>query len=316
MIFTLSKLKEVQSYESRATSVDLPLIYSENSQNNAISTIPSTLNFPPRRVGAAATTLHGKTYLFSGRGGIAMIPIEEHGSLWAFDPTTANWDLQTPTSSIQPYPEARSYHSLTNDGRDTVYLHGGCPESGRLSDLWSFHIPSKSWTRLMSAPGPPRGGTSIAFSGGLLYRMNGFDGKTEQGGTLDIYSPDTNTWVTHVYHADGQSGPGPRSVSALISLTVNGRLSLLTLFGERDPSPLGHHGAGKMLDDVWIFDVESRVWSEVQAGGYLTEPFIGEELKPAPRGWFAAEAIGGCIAVQGGLGESNERLGDVWLLKF
>ena len=148
--------------------------------------------------------------------------------------------------------------------------------------------------------------------------MNGFDGQTEQGGALDIYDIDTNSWASHMYAPDGKSGPEPRSVSALISLDIGQRPSLVTLFGERDPSTLGHQGAGKMLSDVWVLDLESKVWTKVDLGSGEDElssaNWSGE--KPPARGWFAAEAFGQGIVVQGGLGESNERLGDVWLLTF
>ena len=141
--------------------------------------------------------------------------------------------------------------------------------------------------------------------------MNGFDGKTEQGGSLDVYDPTSNTWSSRHYLADGVSGPTPRSVSALLPLVVGGQPSLVTLFGERDPSSLGHQGAGKMLGDVWIYDIDSATWSEVATTG-------ADALnEPAPRGWFDADVVSQSqILVLGGLGETNERLRDAWLLKF
>lgn len=198
---------------------------------------------------------------------------------------------------------------MTTNGKDTIYLHAGCPEKGRLSDLWSFNLTSKQWKELASAPPPPRGGPSIAFADGLLYRMNGFDGNTEQGGNVDIYSPDTDTWTSHAFKPDGKEGPEARSVSALLPVRIEGRTFLVTLFGERDPSSLGHQGAGKMLGDVWAFDVESRVWTEVRQSG---------DARPVPRGWFAADVWDDHrrVVVQGGLDESNARLGDLWVLSF
>jgi N-acetylneuraminic acid mutarotase len=196
---------------------------------------------------------------------------------------------------------------MTSDGADTLYLHAGCPETGRLSDLWAFRLSTREWTRLASAPDPPRGGTSIAFADGALYRMNGFDGKSEQGGSVDVYSPETNTWWSYAFVADGVSGPEARSVSALLPVRIGCRVALVTLFGERDPSALGHQGAGKMLGDVWVFGVEERSWMRVDVQGEA----------PRARGWFAADVLGeNAIVVQGGLDESNGRLGDVWILSF
>jgi hypothetical protein len=146
--------------------------------------------------------------------------------------------------------------------------------------------------------------------------MNGFDGKTEQGGALDTFDTATNAWKTISFSADGVSGPEARSVAALLAVTIAGRESLVTVFGERDPSSLGHAGAGKMLGDVWAFDVHDEKWSQVNIAG-----LDSDDGKPAPRGWFDADVVafeGGRsgVVVHGGLAESNERLGDVWVLEF
>jgi N-acetylneuraminic acid mutarotase len=238
-----------------------------------------------------------------------MAPIEEQGAVWEYDTSTSTWCLIEPaTTKSAAVPAARSYHCMTSNGKDTLYIHAGCPESGRLSDLWAFNVPRKEWTELAPAFDPPRGGTSITFADGKLYRMNGFDGKTEQGGNLDTYTPETNSWDTHVYTPDGKQGPSPRSVSALLAISVKGRSYLITLFGERDPSSLGHQGAGKMLGDVWGFDIENKKWEQVD--------LQGSEL-PLARGWFDADiAASNSILVHGGLGESNDRLGDVWKFEF
>lgn len=120
--------------------------------------------------------------------------------------------------------------------------------------------------------------------------------------------PEKNEWNTIKFPADGISGPSPRSVSCLLSLKISEKPCLVTMFGEHDPSSLGHQGAGKMLADVWLFDLESRKWSEI--------PVDANNAPPA-RGWFDADVIGSnlrpSIVVHGGLAESNERLGDVWL---
>jgi hypothetical protein len=136
--------------------------------------------------------------------------------------------------------------------------------------------------------------------------MNGFDGKTEQGGALDCYDPETDSWSTLAYEPDGVRGPEARSVSALLPLIVDGRDVLVTMFGERDPSSLGHAGAGKMLDDVWGFDLETKNWGKVEITGE----------RPEGRGWFGSGALGEEAVVQGGLNEKNERLGDLWVLRI
>lgn len=140
--------------------------------------------------------------------------------------------------------------------------------------------------------------------------MGGFDGKHELGGAIDVYDIATNTWTTISFQPDGVEGPGNRSVSTLLALQVKGKKSLITMFGEADPSSLGHAGAGKMLPDAWVWDVEGRTWSKVVSSGDV----------PQPRGWFDADVacIDGidAVVVQGGLADSNERLDDIWILEF
>lgn len=266
---------------------------------------------PSSRVGTASATLDGKIYLYSGRGGEAMAPVEEHGAVWVLDPSTLQWTSLSPSDSSAPFPPARSYHCSTSNNDDKIFVHAGCPESGRLADLWSFQPSSRTWTQLADAPSPPRGGTSIAFHNGLLYRMNGFDGKSEQGGSLDIYDQASNTWSTQKYTADGVSGPSPRSVAAVLVVVADEKPLVVTLFGETDPSSLGHQGAGKMLGDVWAYDIAANTWSEVDT------KITNTTHRPAPRGWFDADVVGqSAILVSGGLAEENNRLYDAWLLQF
>lgn len=69
-----------------------------------------------------------------------MSPIDEAGGLWCFDSRTPTWSLLKPFDSSAPYPAARSYHCMTSDDVENIYVHAGCPVSGRLSDLWLFSV--------------------------------------------------------------------------------------------------------------------------------------------------------------------------------
>ncbi|KAL8367178.1 hypothetical protein RB599_010263 [Gaeumannomyces hyphopodioides] len=272
-------------------------------------TLRAPADAPSPRVGTSSTILRGSLYLFSGRGGLDMAPIEEKGALWRYTPAQSQWSLVTPIDTSAPYPAGRSYYAMTSDGENTIYIHAGCPEHGRLLDLWSFYVETRVWAALPPAPPPARGGASIAFYAGKLYRVNGFDGTCEQGGAIDVYDPSDRTWSSIFYESDGVSGPEARSVSALVTVKVRGKYALLTFFGERDPSSLGHAGAGKMLGDVWAFDLEREKWIKIELAGDA----------PAPRGWFGADVTEGqdgnsAVIVHGGLAEDNSRLGDVWKL--
>ena len=63
---------------------------------------------PSVRVGAASVVVDGKIYLWGGRGGKAMTPLDEEGKFWIYD--GQSWSqTSTATGDI---PEPRSYHSL------------------------------------------------------------------------------------------------------------------------------------------------------------------------------------------------------------
>ncbi|KAM5353422.1 hypothetical protein ACJ41O_000072 [Fusarium nematophilum] len=274
-------------------------------------TLPAPTEAPTPRVGSPSITVNDDIYIFSGRGGVEMRPLEENGALWRYEVPNAQWTVIKPSDPSAPFPAGRSYHCVTSDGSNNIYVHSGCPEQDRLSDLWVFDITKKAWAELAPAPAPARGGASIALSSGKLYRINGFDGKTEQGGSLDIFDITAGCWSTTPYKPDGTNGPESRSVSTLLPITVQGKVYLVTMFGERDPSSLGHAGAGKMLADVWAFDVEQGTWQKVETG----------DETPVARGWFDAdvakdEAGNDTVVVHGGLDEENKRLGDVWQLGF
>ncbi|KAK1060388.1 hypothetical protein LTR12_013157 [Friedmanniomyces endolithicus] len=274
----------------------IPIKHQDGKDTTVAKVITSTEESRPSpRVGSAVAKLGTKLYFFSGRGGEAMAPVKEQGALWVFDTSKSDWKLESP-SADQAYPEARSYHAMTCD------------------DLWAYDTHAKTWKELAGAPGTLRGGPSIAFANGKLWRMNGFDGEKEVGGSVDCYDPHSNTWSSNTFVADGKSGPGARSVATLLPVKVGGKTYLVTLFGESDPSSLGHQGAGKMLSDAWAYDIFADKWQqieiEVQGGGPA----------PAARGWFDAAVMetssGEAIVVSGGLAEQNERLGDTWLLSF
>jgi hypothetical protein len=264
---------------------------------------------PTPRVGTAAVSLNETIYLFSGRGGPSMEALDENGSIWAFTPSKKSWALIKPANSSRLAPDPRSYHAIAADGSNIVYVHAGCPSNGRLSDFWGFNLELREWTQLADAPGPARGGTSLVQVHDRIYRMNGFDGTKELGGSIDVYDMNKNTWSNKSYTADGKDGPSARSVGALLYALVEGKEYLITLFGEADPSSLGHQGAGKMLSDIWAYDLEEEHWIQV-------EPKDGAE-RPVARGWFGADQLErNRVLVVGGLDDGNQRLGDAWSLTF
>ncbi|KAI7774170.1 hypothetical protein LA080_009218 [Diaporthe eres] len=201
---------------------------------------------PSPRVGHATAVIGNRIFLFGGRGGPDLAPLEEHGRVWVFDTKTHLWSYLDPllpaAGPISPafadkrhhYPAARSYHSAAgldqprdfatretktatwaewaqgdnpavgqvannsrdedDDGYGTLIVHGGCFAEGRANDTWAFDVRSRVWQELPSAPGKPRGGTSLGVAGSRLWRFGGFNGEGEEGGQLDYLELGVDTF--------------------------------------------------------------------------------------------------------------------------
>ncbi|MCJ1438583.1 hypothetical protein MMC27_007973 [Xylographa pallens] len=300
---------------------------------------------PAPRVGHTAVAIADRIYVFGGRGGADMKPLEEEGRVWVFDTISNTWSYLNPLSG-NPYPEARSYHAAVasihplpckkdhtinavgspdDEAHGTIFVHGGCPASGRLADVWAFDVAARTWMRYADAPGASRGGPCLTFTQNRLYRFGGFDGEHEIGGHVDYLEVAVNTfndkggqgelsvfassqWKT-ISFPEGMQSPGNRSVAGLHPITTGqGRNYLLLFLGERDPSSKGHEGAGMFWDDVWSFQLRpdgmtaasfkdatrllvgaktaEDTWAQVE----IPEATMSEGQKhgPGELGWFAS----------------------------
>ena len=278
----------------------------DNNSADYQSTKAQGAEVPEKRVGHTAAVIGARIFIFGGRGGKEMKPLEENGRVWVYDTRTNTWNYLDPMPGT-PYPQARSYHSSvaiekpepskakgvkvdnaleepkvgkiaegaeTDEemgGHGTVFIHAGCPASGRTNDLWGFDVRSRTWKEYPTAPGKPRGGTSISVSKQRIYRYGGFNGQGEEGGQLDILELGLTTfsniggveeatvsakgdWTTLDFTEEDMKFPGNRSVAGFQTITTgSGREYLILFLGERDPSSQGHDGAGKFWSDVWAF---------------------------------------------------------------
>ncbi|KAL2047704.1 hypothetical protein N7G274_000746 [Stereocaulon virgatum] len=325
---------------------------------------------PPPRVGHTADAVDDRIYVFGGRGGKAMKPLEENGRVWIFDTKMNQWSYLDPVAG-SPYPDARSYHTSTStehplrqpqvptgaplgslasafttdptsvktdypekplgtpgsgsDDQGTLFIHGGCPASGRVADIWAFDIAAQTWSRYPDIPGPARGGPSLCLAEDKLYRFGGFDGEKELGGPIQYLrltrsafdnkggkgelavTPLTGQWES-VEPLAGTPTPGNRSVAGLQPVTTGqGRVYLLLFLGERDPSASGHDAAGKFWDDVWSFQLAPEGKTAASLKDATRELFgaktaenswarvdvpetsmSGRTEQPGSRGWFAS----------------------------
>ena len=232
-------------------------------------------DYPPSRAGHAAAVVGHHIYVFGGRGGADMQPLDEKGRVWVFDTVGNAWSHLDPAAG-SPVPEARSDHACAAsehplpdanpanadatasaelfDGYGTIFIHGGCLASGRLADIWSFDVSARFWAKLPDAPGPPRSGSALAIAGNRLYRYGGSDGTAALGGGIDYLALQKATyddqggkgelalalrsgkWET-VPIAAGAPDPGPRSGAGLHPVTTGqGRRYLVLVLGARSPA--------------------------------------------------------------------------------
>jgi hypothetical protein len=96
--------------------------------------------------------------------------------------------------------------------------------------------------------------------------MNGFDGKHEQGGRVDVYEPGANVWSSHEFvHITQHLTRALMSQGTRIPLTEHGNQMNPTRNNDR---------------------------TKVEAQG---------DESPAPRGWFDADVLdAGSVVVHGG----------------
>lgn len=198
---------------------------------------------PEKRVGHTAAVIGERIFVFGGRGGTDMGPLEEDGRVWVYDTRRDAWTHLDPVEGT-PYPEARSYHASTAikkpqpdnmsavfidqgvetpppgaiaegaktdedlGGYGTLFIHGGCASSGRINDLWGFDVNSRTWKQYPDAPGSPRGGASIAVSKQRIFRYGGFSDQGEEGGKLDFMELELQTFTDK--GGIGELGLSPR----------------------------------------------------------------------------------------------------------
>lgn len=273
---------------------------------------------PPLRVGHTSARINDDIYIFGGRGGKDMAALSENGRLWQFSTSTLNWKAIDPVhdSSSSSFPEARSYHaSAAAPDLGKIFIHAGCPASGRQNDLWAFDITQKKWTELQRAPDPPRGGPGLTYALGKLWRYGGFDGKNELGGQLDYLDVKEGTdsnWQS-INFEEGKC-PGARSVTGLQVVHVQDEPYLVAYLGERDASNLGHAGAGVFWGDIWTLALTKE--GELKEDKWTKCKIENGENVPE-RGWFASDLAGeDTILVYGGLNAKNERESDGVLISF
>ena len=268
-------------------------------------------NIPEPRVAHAQASIGTKVYIFGGRQSITMdeAPLND---LYSFDLATKIWEnISVPSSGSVPSP--RSFHKMVSVGKK-LYIFGGCGAGGRMADLHSYDVETKSWTALSTGnieiPGRGGAGFMPSADGKYLFIVGGFAGKEMN----DVYRYDIEAQtMSKIYEQDDDQETNPlRPFSVSCGGVLHG---LIHYFGgEVNPSQKGHEGAGGFSNEVQVLDGST--------GKMDGKAVAISGQAPRDRGWTDAAVLRehgeDKLVVFGGLSgdDSNPiRLNDVWVLE-
>lgn len=188
-----------------------------------------------RSVNYAVTTATSKAsvpiYLFGGYNNDAGNRTITNEMVYSAPDTTnggiSSWDTVTP---ITDAPEARYQHQAVSIN-DTMYLFGGRNETGAFGDTWTFHFPTKNWTKLHDFG-------FVAFTdGGLLNNT------VTPAGSQAPYSPPSRYAHSMLVMSDTDKN------------LIGGLANLIVLVG-------GYNGV-TTFNDLWGFDPVTQLWQQI-----------------------------------------------------
>ena len=187
--------------------------------------------------------------------------------------------------------------------------------------MHKFSLAAKAWSTLPIPPMTPRGGAAMTYHRNRLFVHGGFTGQEQSD--MAVYDISNGEWA----HTQPSSTDAPkaRSVHAIVPIASdNADLDkLLILFGEGNPSNVGHDGAGEFWGDVWTATLPKKL-NGVPGSSLLVNyekltlaaSQDGQGNLPCPRGWFQATPWNDKVVLSGGLSANNERLDDLYLLSL
>jgi hypothetical protein len=231
------------------------------------------------------------------------------GGTWYYDPATRTWGgFEAPSFGyVGPKPISRLSSALaysTND--NAMVMFGG----SIYNDTWALDAQTKSWVFLRGDGWPGQPARRAQITNSMVYDSRNdafvlYGGRCADGsgcgsvpyngnlGDTWVYRLATNTW-TQMMPA---MSPPPLEQHTMSYDAANG---VVVLFG-------GDDGA-TFLNDVWVYDVPSNTWTQVDISGDAPEPRRLHAMVYDPA---VAEHI-----VYGGVRVDGSSLADVWSLRL
>jgi len=196
------------------------------------------------------------------------------------------WEQVQTTGEV---PEPRSGHSFTSIGGRFLLFGGAGTKNGT---CWA-RAGLRLWQAVRAVP---------SFTCPFFLIPHTFAGKARALNDLYEYESgeDEAKWtVVTCSHA-----PPPRARHMAVELDANRML----IFGGIDKRT--------RYDDLWLFDLPSKSWTQIEAQGHAARDADGNEVTefPGARAHFTATRFFDKIFIFGGYGGAGVVFGDLWVL--
>ena len=196
-----------------------------------------------------------------------------------FEDFDQEWELVDNYGDI-PEPLAEHKGVLYNSN---YYVFGGVNQSEDVSNtLYIYSIEDQHWTKneFDEKIVPPRAGHSMSLVGNKIVVFGGF-AKGIFSNIVYIYNIDENSWENNdksendnILLEEGghekadnvlSNGPSPEPRINHSQITIN---TSILIYGGVDKD-------GKYYDDMWTFDIMSKVWEKIEINGEIPKPRQG-----------------------------------------
>ncbi|PSR76700.1 hypothetical protein PHLCEN_2v8297 [Hermanssonia centrifuga] len=260
-------------------------------------TTPSPSPFPRygHALPATATTT-GELFLFGG-----LVRETVRNDLYLFSARDLTATLLQTAGEI-PSPRVGHASALVGSvlivwGGDTKTNNKTKPADKQDDGLYLLNLVSREWTRVaVYGPGPAgRYGHAVTMIGSKFFM---FGGQVDGEFLNDLWAFDLNSLRTRaswelIEPAEGSPRPAQRTGHICVSYGDK-----IVLFGGTDCQ---YH-----YNDTWVFDTNTRVWSELTCIGFI----------PSPREGHAAALVDDVVYIFGGRGVDGKDLGDLGAFKL
>lgn len=210
----------------------------------------------PSPRGGASIAVHkptGTVLMYGGGSGPNPGSFTIRPETWLYDPVTDTWESLDFVFTERPrlgVGEALAYHA----GSDVFVLFGGMSlGSGVLfSDTWHFDLVSKAWTK-QATTNAPAGRNYVGFDYHPGTDRMVMYGSPDYVNDFSAYSydPAIATWQQG---SSGPKGSSPDYYSRMVYDLDSGKL-------------VRWGGTGQHAGQVWTYDPEADVWSELETEG-------------------------------------------------